>query len=108
MNFVVLPSGHKSGEFCVVCQLDIRSFSMSDKQAVIAQKSPFAVEVEAGKSYWWCACGKSATQPFCDGSHKGSEFTPVEYKAGKSEAVYFCGCKHSSKGVLCDGTHKKL
>ena len=81
---------------------------MSDKQAVIAQKSPYAVQVEAGKSYWWCACGKSATQPFCDGSHKGSEFSPVEYKAGKSEMVYFCGCKHSANGVLCDGTHKKL
>jgi CDGSH-type Zn-finger protein len=80
----------------------------SDKQPVIAQKSPFAVQVEAGKSYWWCACGKSATQPFCDGSHKGSEFTPVEYKADKSEAVYFCGCKHSANGALCDGTHKKL
>ena len=81
---------------------------MSDKQAVIAQKSPFAIEVEAGKSYWWCSCGKSATQPFCDGSHKGSEFSPVEYKADKSEAVYFCGCKQSANGVLCDGTHKKL
>lgn len=79
-----------------------------DKQPVIAQKSPFAVQVEAGKSYWWCACGKSATQPFCDGSHKGGEFTPVEYKAVKSEAVYFCGCKHSANGVLCDGTHKQL
>lgn len=81
---------------------------MSDKQAFIAQKGPYAVQVEAGKSYWWCACGKSATQPFCDGSHKGSEFSPVEYKAGSSEAVYFCGCKHSGNGVLCDGTHKKL
>jgi CDGSH-type Zn-finger protein len=81
---------------------------MSDKQPVIAQKSPFAVTVEAGKSYWWCACGKSATQPFCDGSHKGSSFSPVEYKATKSEAVYFCGCKHSANGALCDGTHKKL
>ena len=81
---------------------------MSDKQPVIAQKSPFAIEVEAGKSYWWCSCGKSATQPFCDGSHKGSEFSPVEYKADKSEAVYFCGCKQSANGVLCDGTHKKL
>ncbi len=80
----------------------------SDKQAVIVQKSPYAVQVEAGKSYWWCACGKSATQPFCDGSHKGSESSPVEYKATKSEAVYFCGCKHSANGVLCDGTHKKL
>lgn len=80
----------------------------SDKQPVIAQKAPFAVPVEAGKSYWWCACGKSATQPFCDGSHKGSAFAPVEHKAKESGTVYFCGCKHSANGVLCDGTHKKL
>jgi CDGSH-type Zn-finger protein len=79
---------------------------MSDP--VIAQKSPYAVEVEAGKSYWWCSCGKSASQPFCDGSHKGSEFTPVEYKAEKSGTVYFCGCKHSRNGALCDGSHSKL
>jgi CDGSH-type Zn-finger protein len=81
---------------------------MSDKQPVIAQKSPFAIEVEAGKSYWWCSCGKSATQPFCDGSHKGSDFSPVEYKADKAEAAYFCGCKQSANGVMCDGTHKKF
>ena len=84
------------------------SNNMSDKQAVIAQKAPFAVQVEAGKSYWWCACGKSATQPFCDGSHKGGEFTPVEHKAKEAGTVYFCGCKRSGKGALCDGTHKKL
>jgi CDGSH iron-sulfur domain-containing protein 3 len=81
---------------------------MSDKQPIIAKKAPFAVEVEAGKSYWWCSCGKSASQPFCDGSHKGSEFTPAEYKAKESGSVYFCGCKHSANGALCDGTHKKL
>lgn len=75
---------------------------------VIAQKAPYAVEVEAGKSYWWCSCGKSASQPFCDGSHKGSDFTPVEYKAEKSGTVYFCGCKHSANGALCDGSHNKL
>jgi CDGSH-type Zn-finger protein len=74
----------------------------------IAQKSPFAVEVEAGKSYWWCACGRSKGQPFCDGSHKGTEFSPVEYKAEKDGTVYFCGCKHSGNGVLCDGSHQKL
>jgi CDGSH iron-sulfur domain-containing protein 3 len=79
---------------------------MSDP--VIAQKSPYAVEVEAGKSYWWCSCGKSKSQPFCDGSHKGSEFSPVEYKAEKSGTVYFCGCKHSANGVLCDGSHSRL
>lgn len=75
---------------------------------VIAQKAPYAVEVQAGKSYWWCSCGKSASQPFCDGSHKGSDFTPVEYKAEKSGTVYFCGCKHSANGALCDGSHNKL
>lgn len=84
------------------------SNNMSAKQAVIAQKAPYAVQVEAGKSYWWCACGKSATQPFCDGSHKGSDFSPVEHKAKETGTVYFCGCKHSANGVLCDGAHKKL
>jgi CDGSH-type Zn-finger protein len=74
----------------------------------IARKSPFAVDVEAGKSYWWCACGKSRTQPFCDGSHQGTAFTPVEYKAATSGTVYFCGCKRSGGKPLCDGTHKSL
>jgi len=78
------------------------------QEPVVAQKSPYAVAVEAGKSYWWCACGKSKQQPFCDGSHKGSEFTPVGYQADKSGTVYFCGCKRSVNGVLCDGTHKGL
>ncbi|MDE1989899.1 MAG: CDGSH iron-sulfur domain-containing protein [Betaproteobacteria bacterium] len=79
---------------------------MSDPH--IPQKSPYAVDVEAGKSYWWCACGQSKTQPFCDGSHKGGDFSPVEYKADKSGTAYFCGCKHSAKAPLCDGTHKSL
>ena len=74
----------------------------------IPQKAPYAVDVEAGKSYWWCACGKSKSQPLCDGSHKGTEFTPVEYKAEKSEKVWFCGCNHSANKPLCDGSHKKL
>ena len=74
----------------------------------IAQKAPYAVEVTAGKSYWWCACGRSKSQPFCDGSHKGSEFSPLEHKATASGKVFFCGCKQSKNGVLCDGTHKKL
>ena len=77
-------------------------------EPVIAQKSPYAVDVEAGKSYWWCACGKSKGQPFCDGSHQGSGIVPLEYKAKESGTVYFCGCKHSGNGALCDGTHKTL
>lgn len=74
----------------------------------IAQKQPFAVEVEAGKTYFWCACGRSARQPFCDGSHKQTTFTPVKYEATESRKVFFCGCKQSSKAPMCDGTHNRL
>ena len=75
---------------------------------VIASKTPAAVEVEAGKSYWWCSCGQSKKQPFCDGSHKGTSFLPMEYKPTEAGKVYFCGCKHTSKAPLCDGTHRTL
>ena len=74
----------------------------------IAAKTPFAIHVEKGTDYYWCSCGKSKSQPFCDGSHKGSAFNPVKYSAEESKAVYFCGCKHSANGALCDGTHKSL
>ncbi|MEZ5715901.1 MAG: CDGSH iron-sulfur domain-containing protein [Paracoccaceae bacterium] len=74
----------------------------------IAQKAPYPVEVEEGKNYFWCACGKSKNQPFCDGSHKGSDFAPIKYTAEASKKVFFCGCKHSAKSPLCDGSHSKL
>jgi CDGSH-type Zn-finger protein len=74
----------------------------------IAQKAPFPVEVEAGKTYFWCACGKSSRQPFCDGSHKDSGFSPVKWTAEATKTVFFCGCKQSKNGALCDGTHKGL
>ena len=76
--------------------------------ARIAQKSPYAVQVEAGKTYYWCSCGESKNQPFCDGSHKTTTFTPMAYAADKSGAAYFCGCKQSAKSPLCDGSHATL
>ena len=78
------------------------------EQAVIAQKRPYMVEVEEGQSYYWCQCGRSGKQPFCDGSHKETGFSPVPYKAESSGTVFFCGCKHTNGQPLCDGTHGKL
>ena len=74
----------------------------------IAQKAPYPVEVKVGDKYFWCACGKSANQPFCDGSHTGTEFLPKPYAADEDGTLYFCGCKHSKGAPLCDGTHNSL
>ena len=79
---------------------------MSD--AVVAGREPMGVEVEEGKAYFWCACGRSSKQPFCDGSHKGTQFTPVKYEPEASKKVFFCCCKQSAKAPLCDGSHKAL
>lgn len=80
----------------------------SPDKAVVAQRGPFGIEVEAGKSYWWCRCGRSASQPFCDGSHKVTAFTPVKYTAETGKKVYFCGCKQTGNQPLCDGSHNRL
>ena len=74
----------------------------------IPQKAPYPVEVEAGKSYFWCACGLSSKQPFCDGSHKGTDMSPVKHTAEKDGKVFFCGCKKTDKVPLCDGTHSRI
>lgn len=71
------------------------------------QKAPYAVELEAG-DYWWCACGRSNNQPFCDGSHQGTEFTPEKFTLTEKKKVFLCGCKRSSDKPFCDGTHNKL
>lgn len=75
---------------------------------VVAQKSPYPVDVEAGKTYWWCTCGKSKKQPFCDGSHSGSGLQPMKYDAAESKKLFFCGCKATKSQPLCDGAHKAL
>ncbi len=77
------------------------------EKPTIAQKSPYVQQVEPG-TYYFCACGKSSKQPFCDGSHKGTEFAPKKVEITEAKTVAWCGCKHSANGVFCDGTHAKI
>ncbi len=78
------------------------------EQPRIAQRAPYAVEAVAGEKYFWCACGLSDNQPFCDGSHQGTGFVPVAYRVEQDRTLYFCGCKRTSGIPLCDGSHNKL
>lgn len=73
----------------------------------VPQKMPYVMEVKAG-TYFWCSCGQSSKQPYCDGSHKGSEFTPVKEVVEADKKVAWCGCKHSGNAPFCDGAHSKL
>ena len=72
-----------------------------------AGEGPIMINVEEGKSYYWCSCGKSSKQPFCDGSHKGSGFNPVIFKAKKTTKKFFCACKQTNNQPFCDGAHNK-
>ena len=74
----------------------------------IARKSPIPIDVETGKTYFWCACGRSKSQPFCDGSHKGGDFAPVKWTALEGKRMFFCACKRTKGQPLCDGSHKSL
>lgn len=75
---------------------------------IIAGKEPAKVEVESGKSYLWCRCGRSSTQPYCDGSHRGTNISPLKIDAKKNETLFLCQCKASSNPPFCDGSHSKL
>lgn len=89
--------------------LSIKLVNMSNEKPIIAQKSPIAVQVEAGKNYAWCTCGKSENQPLCDGKHKGSSFSPKIVKYEESKEVWFCACKQTGNELgQCDGTHNGL
>ncbi len=71
-------------------------------------KTPFAINVEKGKDYYWCTCGKSATEPFCNGAHKGSGLSPKKFTATETKTLYFCGCKQTKGAPFCDGAHKSI
>ncbi|MEM8742045.1 MAG: CDGSH iron-sulfur domain-containing protein [Pseudomonadota bacterium] len=80
---------------------------MSDTPAC-PQKAPYSVDVTAGKKYFWCACGMSSNQPFCDGSHKGTAFEPLMHEAEADGTLYFCGCKATGNSPFCDGSHTRI
>jgi len=77
-------------------------------EPVITQKQPYKTKLEKGKSYAWCACGRSTKQPFCDGSHADTGFKPVVVKTEETKTVFFCGCKMTAGQPYCDGRHNSL
>jgi CDGSH-type Zn-finger protein len=76
-------------------------------EPIVAQKSPFFQKSEPG-TYWWCTCGRSKGQPFCDGSHQGTGFAPKQTDVTEAKIIAWCGCKHSKNAPFCDGSHSKL
>ena len=77
------------------------------KEPEVPQKSPYVIKTQPGK-YFWCACGRSKQQPFCDGSHKGTGFSPVAVEITEEKNIAWCGCKHTKNAPFCDGSHSKL
>ena len=93
-----------SNEFA---QIAFRRYRETMSEPIVFQKSPFVQKVEPG-TYWWCACGHSKAQPFCDGSHKAFGLSPVKVEITEAKTVAWCGCKHSGGKPFCDGTHSRL
>ena len=81
---------------------------MSEAKPIPAATEPMAVDLKEGEAVWWCACGRSKNQPYCDGSHAGTGLTPVEYVPKRSKTYYFCACKQTKRSPLCDGSHNSL
>jgi CDGSH-type Zn-finger protein len=101
-------SGHTLSQYCVFNspETTLQPTDTMDKPD-IADTKPAVLELEPG-AYWWCSCGKSATQPFCDGAHKGGSFSPVKIEITEKKTVALCNCKHSKNGAFCDGSHSTL
>ncbi len=81
---------------------------MTEVRPIVAQTAPIAMELREGESVWWCACGRSQEQPFCDGSHEGTGIEPLEFIAPRTKTYYLCCCKQTRKPPLCDGTHNTV
>jgi len=77
-------------------------------EPTIAARQPIGVELEAGKDYWFCTCGLSDNQPFCNGSHKGTDFAPQKFTAEQDGKSFLCQCKHTGNAPFCDGSHASL
>ena len=77
-------------------------------EPTVAEKRPAVVELQAGRKYFWCRCGRSRNQPYCDGSHAGSDFTPLPFEVEKTQRYALCQCKRTGSGPYCDGTHGRL
>ena len=77
-------------------------------EPIPAQKAPYKLSLQAGRTYFWCACGRSGKQPLCDGSHKDTGLSPVSFKAEADGEAWLCGCKSTGTRPFCDGTHKTL
>ncbi len=79
-----------------------------NSERLVAQRGPYEIELEAGKEYYWCYCGRSKSQPFCDNSHTATEFEPQMFTVTETKSYYLCGCKTTSTGPFCDASHGKL
>lgn len=77
-------------------------------EPIVAAKHPMSILLEEGKSYFWCSCGRSQKQPFCDGSHKDTGFSPVKYDAPLATRANFCACKQTGTPPFCDSSHLAL
>ena len=100
---------------CAPMANDARTVELTERRGgymadepIIAQKGPYQVQLEAGKDYWWCSCGASKKQPFCDGSHKSTTMTPRKFTAETTATYNLCGCKASDDMPFCDGSHNML